>query len=206
MQKASVIARVAGLAGVFALGVPVAGASAVADTDGSTAPASMVSGPSLRTPASETATVTAGTPAKVAPTSITHGFVGIATSLTTIPALSGSPTDLDTPFLNLVRSLSPGAPPLLRLGGNTSDDSWWPIPGLREPFLNTLSPRWAARVRALLTALRGRAILGVDLEVGHKFGSEIASTEVAEFDRYVGAGLIDAFELGNEPEYSRCIW
>ena len=63
--------------------------------------------------------------------------------------------------------------------------------------LYTLTPRWGADVRALLTALGGKAILGVNLEED----ARIASAEVADFDRYVGASLIDAFELGNEPEF-----
>jgi hypothetical protein len=137
----------------------------------------------------------------VAATSTTQGFLGIATSLSTIPGLSGPPTDLDTPFLNLLRDLSPGAPVLLRLGGNSGDNSWWPIPGIRERYLYTLTPRWGARVHALLTALGAKAIIGVNLKEGPKVDSKIASTEVADFNRYVGANLIDAFELGNEPEF-----
>ncbi|MGH3601165.1 MAG: glycosyl hydrolase family 79 C-terminal domain-containing protein [Pseudonocardiaceae bacterium] len=52
-------------------------------------------------------------------------------------------------------------------------------------------------MRALLTAVGGKAILGVDLR---KNSPRIARAEVAGYDRYVGAKLIDAFELGNEPE------
>jgi hypothetical protein len=50
----------------------------------------------------------------------------------------------------------------------------------------------------MLTAVGGKAILGVNLESDSK---RLASTEVADFDRYVGPGLIDVFELGNEPEF-----
>jgi hypothetical protein len=112
--------------------------------------------------------------------------------------LAGPATDPDTPFVDLLRNLSPGAPVLLRLGGNSGDDSWWPIPGTKKlPYLYTLTPQWGANVRALLTALGGRAILGLNLEAG----SRIVSAEVTDFDQYVGANLIDAFELGNEPEF-----
>jgi hypothetical protein len=64
----------------------------------------------------------------VAATPAAQGFLGIATELTTIPALAGPAGDLDTPFVNLLRNLSPGAPFLLRLGGVSADDSWWPVP------------------------------------------------------------------------------
>ncbi len=208
-------ARVAALAAVCAVGaaVAIATTSAAADRQATTPPAksaaaatttataATVSGPTVRTPASESAAVTAGGPAAVAATSTTQGFLGIATSLSTIPGLSGPPTDLDTPFLNLLRDLSPGAPVLLRLGGNSGDDSWWPIPGMKERDLYPLTPRWGARVHALLTALGAKAIIGVNLKQGPKIDSRIASTEVADFNRYVGANLIDAFELGNEPEF-----
>jgi hypothetical protein len=160
------------------------------------------SGPTVRTPASERAGVRAGGNAAVAATSRAQGFLGIATELTTIPTLSGSAADPDTPFLHLLRKLSPGAPFLLRLGGVSADDSWWAIPGMKKPpYLYTLTPRWGADVQALLKALGGKAILGVNLKESPKINSEIASAEVAGFNRYVGASLIDAFELGNEPEF-----
>jgi hypothetical protein len=195
MPRARLTARVAALVAVCAVGAAVAIAAATAAADpGATA----VRGPTVRTPASERAAVKAGGTAAVAATSTAQGFLGIATELNTIPSLSGPASDPDTPFVHLLQNLSPGAPVLLRLGGNSGDDSWWPIPGVKKlPYLYRLTPRWGANVRALLTALGGRAILGINLEAG----SRIASAEVTDFDRYVGASLIDAFELGNEPEF-----
>jgi hypothetical protein len=169
--------------------------------EGTTSPMTAMSGPTVRTPASERATVRAGGTGAVAPTSTAQGFLGIATEIDTIPDLSGSVADPDTPFLHLLRSLSPGAPFLLRLGGTSGDDSWWPISGIKERYLYTLTPQWGADVRALLEALGAKAILGVTLKLDPQINAAIASAEVADFDRYVGAGLIDAFELGNEPEF-----
>ncbi len=199
MLRARLTARVAAIAVVCAVGVPAAIASAPAAAGTQT---TTVTGPTVRTPASETATVRAAGPAALAATSTAQGFLGIATSFSTIPALSGPAADPDTPFVNLIRNLSPGAPPLLRLGGNTADDSWWPIPGMKTPpNLYSLTPRWGANVQALLTALGGKAILGVNLEEGPKLDARIAPAEVADFNRYVGGSLIDSFELGNEPEF-----
>jgi hypothetical protein len=191
---------------VVALVAPlaIATASAAADTQATTAasPTSKVTGPAVRTPASEKATVRAGGAAAVPATSTTQGFLGIASSFSTIPALAGPAADPDTPFVNLLKNLSPGAPPLLRLGGNSADISWWPTLGIKQPhYLYSLTPRWGANVRALLTALGGKAILGVNLEQGPKLDAKIAPAEVAAFNRYVGANQIDAFELGNEPEF-----
>jgi hypothetical protein len=195
MRTTSPIARMAAVAAVCAAGAAVGIATATAAADpGPTA----VRGPTVRTPASERATVRAGGTAAVAATSTAQGFLGIATELNTIPTLAGPAVDPDTPFVHLLQSLSSGAPVLLRLGGNSGDDSWWPIPGMKNlPNLYRLTPRWGADARALLTALGGRAILGLNLEAG----SRVASAEVTDFDRYVGANLIDAFELGNEPEF-----
>jgi hypothetical protein len=161
-----------------------------------------VSRTTVSAPASETANVIVGGPADVPATSTAQGFLGLATELDTIPHLSGSPAVPDTPFVNLLRNLSPGAPFLLRLGGNSGDDSWWAIPGMKKPpYLYTLTPRWGADVHALLTALGGTAVLGVNLKEKPRINTRLASVEVADFNRYVGASLIDAFELGNEPEF-----
>jgi hypothetical protein len=177
-------------------------AIALGSVPDATSPTTAVSGPTVRTPASVRAKVRAGGIAAVPATSTARGFLGIATELTTIPTLSGSAADPDVPFLNLLRNLSPGAPFLLRLGGVSADDSWWAVPGMKKPpYLYTLTPRWGADVRALLEALDGKTILGVTLKVDPKINSKIASAEVADFDRYVGASLIDEFELGNEPEF-----
>jgi hypothetical protein len=159
-------------------------------------------GPSVRTPASERATVTAGGPAAVAPTSTTQGFLGLATSFSTISALEGPATDPDVAFRHLLENLSPGAPFQLRLGGVSADTSWWDIPGVTKPrWLSTLTPRWGTNLRALLTAIGGTTILGVNLELDPSINARVAVAEVAGFNRYVGANLIEAFELGNEPEY-----
>ena len=185
---------VGGVSGIESEPVALSGVA-----DGTTSPSTTVSGPAVRTPASEMPTVRAGGTAAVAPTSTAQGFVGIATELNTIPGLAGSAADPDTPFVHLLRDLSPGAPFLLRLGGNSTDDSTWAIPGMKQSrYFYTLTPRWGAGVRALLEALGGKAILGVALR-GRS--GRIAGAEVADFERYVGASLIDAFELGNEPEF-----
>jgi hypothetical protein len=186
MPRARLTARAAALAAACVVGAPAA-----------IAPAS-VSGPTARMSAPERPVVRVGGPAAVAATSTAQGFLGISTSLTTITALSGSAADPDTPFVHLVKDLSSGAPPVLRLGGVGTDDSWWPIPGMKEPYLYKLTPRWADDVRTMLTAAGATAILGVNLESNSQL---LAATEVADFDRYVGPGLIDAFELGNEPEF-----
>jgi hypothetical protein len=154
-----------------------------------------------RASASGRATLRVGGTVPVAPLSTAQGFVGVAAELSTIPVLDGPANDPDIPFVSLLRSLSPGAPFLLRLGGVSTNASWWPIPGVKKPpYLYTLTPAWGADVRALLRALGGKVILGVNLEADPRIESAVAGTEVATYNRYIGPSRIDAFELGNEPE------
>lgn len=147
-------------------------------------------------------TITVGGLAAVAPSSTAQGFLGMATSFSTISVLEGHATDPDVAFQHLLENLSPGAPFQLRLGGVSADTSWWAVPGMKKPrWLSTLTPRWGADLNSLLTSVGGQVILGVNLEQAPKINAAIATAEVADFDRYVGTNLIDAFELGNEPEY-----
>lgn len=153
----------------------------------------------LRTPAGAGASVRVGGEAPVAPTSTRQSFLGIATELGTIPGLSGSPGDPDTAFIGLLRSLAPGAPFLLRLGGDSADWSWWKVPGLKQPeaIRYTMDAAWGADVKALLTSLGAKALLGVNLELDSK---RVAAYEVRQYEKDVGPKLIDGLELGNEPE------
>ena len=166
---------------------------------GGSAPRQRAVGHTLRTPPAARAVVRVTTNAPVAPTSTTQGVLGSATELSSIEGLAGSATDPDTPLVPLLRNLSPGAPFLLRLGGQSTDGSWWSIPGRRKPSraYYTLTPRWAASVRTLLTAVGGRALLGINLQRDSK---AIAAAELTGYERGIGAGHIDAFEVGNEPE------
>ncbi|WP_249010319.1 glycosyl hydrolase family 79 C-terminal domain-containing protein [Conexibacter sp. DBS9H8] len=158
-----------------------------------------LTGPTTSTPATARADVQVGTPAPVAPTSAAQGFVGIATELSTITHLSGSATHQNGAFVQLLRNLSPGSPLLLRLGGDSSDWSWWAVPGMAKPraIRYTITPQWAAAVKSLLQAVGGKAILGVNLELD---SPRVAAYEAREYERTLGPQLIDALELGNEPE------
>jgi hypothetical protein len=156
-------------------------------------------GPTARTPPGARASVQVGAEAAVPATSTRQSFLGIATEISTITSLSGPPTDPDTAFISLLRNLSPGAPVLLRLGGDSTDWSWWKVPGMKQPpgIRYTITPAWAADVKALLTALGAKALLGVNLELDSR---RVAAYEVSQYEKDVGPKLIDGLELGNEPE------
>jgi hypothetical protein len=147
--------------------------------------------------------LTVGAPGRPIP----RGFLGISMEMTTLEPFAGSdPRALDPVFLQLVRNLSPGQQPVIRLGGDTTDWSWAPIRGMaRPPWVRfAVTGPWLRVARALASRLGAKLILGVNLEAN---SSRIAGSEARAMVRGVGADHIEALELGNEPElYESFAW
>ena len=142
--------------------------------------------------------VTIGGPAPIQP--IRSGFLGLSLEYSAIEPYAGTdPGAIDPVLLHLVRNLAPGQSPVLRIGGESTDWAWWPTPGVRKPagVHLTLTARWADVTRALTEALGARLILGIDLEADSPV---VAKAEARALSAGIGKPLIDAFELGNEPE------
>jgi hypothetical protein len=138
---------------------------------------------------------------------IQPGFLGLSLENTAIIPYAGSdPKAPDPVFLQLVRNLTPGQAPELRIGGDSTDWAWYPVPGLSKPkgVRVTLTPRWLAVMHALATALKPRLIMGIDLEADSR---AIADGEANAFERGIGKRWIEALELGNEPNlYGSFTW
>ena len=147
----------------------------------------------------ESATLVAiGGPLPVRP--IAPGFVGLSFEYWAIPDYAGNdPAHLDPVFVQLIRNLSDGAPPELRIGGVTTDTTWWPVPGLATPAGMTynLTRRWVAVAHALAATLNARLILGINLEAD---SATVARAEARALVTGIGRTRIEALELGNEPE------
>jgi hypothetical protein len=142
--------------------------------------------------------VTIGGPAPVQP--IRSGFLGLSFESSAIEPYAGTdPSALDPVLLQLVRNLAPGQSPVIRIGGESTDWAWWPVAGMRKPagVHLTLTARWSAVTRALAEALGARLILGIDLEAD---STVVAGAEAQALAERIGKPLIEAFELGNEPE------
>ena len=156
-------------------------------------------------PAPPSTLFTVGRPASTRP--IPPGFLGLSLEYFAIPALAGTdPQNVDPVFVQLIRNLAGDAPPELRIGGDTTDLTWWPIPGMRTPagVNQTLTPDWIAIARALATATGARLTLGINLEAD---SATVASTEADQLAAGLGTSNIEAFELGNEPElYGTFTW
>jgi hypothetical protein len=137
-----------------------------------------------------------GAPGRVIP----NGFVGLSTELWAIPSFAGSdPSALNPAFVQLVRNLAPGAQPVIRLGGDSTDWSWWPVPHTKTPpgIRYTLTPQWLQITKAFVKDTHARLIVGVNLEADSR---RLASVEANALVSGLGASSIRAIEIGNEPE------
>jgi hypothetical protein len=64
------------------------------------------------------------------------GFLGLSLEYRTIPQWLGavaSPQAVNPALLGLVRGLNPKGRPVIRVGGQSTDRSWWPVPGATAP-------------------------------------------------------------------------
>jgi hypothetical protein len=130
---------------------------------------------------------------------IRPGFLGLSLEYTAVEPYAGDDPKLVNPvFERLIRNLT-GDRPVLRIGGDSTDWAWWPVPGMPRPpgVTITLTRSWLSVTRALARDLRARLILGIDLEADN---ARLAATEARALVGGIGARSIEAFELGNEPE------
>jgi glycosyl hydrolase family 79 len=131
---------------------------------------------------------------------IPSGFVGLSMEIKALQEYAGTdPAAVNPVLLHLIEDIAPEQRPVLRLGGDSTDWSWWPVPHVARPpgVKFTLTPNWMDVARALATAVRGRLILGVDLEADNR---TVAAAEAKAMVDRIGKNAIDALELGNEPE------
>ncbi|HWE13009.1 MAG TPA: glycosyl hydrolase family 79 C-terminal domain-containing protein [Solirubrobacteraceae bacterium] len=131
---------------------------------------------------------------------IPRDFLGLAVEFNTVPKLAGAtPATVNPVFVQLLRNLDPTGQPIIRVGGQSTDRTWWPVRGMTRPYGVTynLWPGWTAAARSLAQATKARLILGVNLEANRL---RISQVEGSELVRGVGRGNIEALEIGNEPD------
>jgi hypothetical protein len=137
---------------------------------------------------------------------IQPGFIGLSLEFQAVPEYAGSAGAINPLFVALVRNLDPGQAPVLRIGGDSSDSTWWPTPGVVPPagVTHALSGAWLSTTRALAAALGAKLILGVNLAADDP---RIATAEARAFLEGIGPQYIEALEIGNEPDlYGRDPW
>jgi hypothetical protein len=138
---------------------------------------------------------------------VPFGFLGLSLEYQAIEPYAGTdPLGLDPVFEQLVRNLTPGQAPVLRIGGDSADRTWWPTPTLARPpgVSYAVTQRWLAVTRALAVELRARLILGLNLEAD---SPQLAAEEANALLEGIGGARVRAFELGNEPDlYATFPW
>jgi hypothetical protein len=138
---------------------------------------------------------------------IPPGFLGVSLEYNTVAAYEGSgPTGPNPVLAQLIRNLAPGQTPIIRIGGDSTDWSWWPAPRLRRPrgVRITLSSDWLDRAQELLSTTGAKLILGIDLEAG---SPALEAVEARNLLAGIGGQNLVAMELGNEPQlYAGIPW
>ncbi len=162
---------------------------------------------SRRPPAPEPPSTLVTIEAAASGRSVPFGFLGLSLEYPSIEAYAGTdPVALDPVFVQLVRNLVPGQAPVLRIGGDSTDRTWWPAPGVVQPpgVTFSITSRWLAVTRRLADALRARLIVGINLEAD---SPQLAAAEAGALSAAIGPRRVRAFELGNEPDlYASFPW
>ncbi|MGE5617535.1 MAG: glycosyl hydrolase family 79 C-terminal domain-containing protein [Candidatus Woesearchaeota archaeon] len=129
------------------------------------------------------------------------GFLGLSLEFNWLHFYTGrNPKRVDPVFVALVRNLAPGdQSPVLRIGGESTDATWWPIRHQPTPqgISFSLTPHWIQVVRALAEATGARMILGVNFAADRP---DLAAAEARAYLAGIGRRRIEGLEIGNEPD------
>jgi Glycosyl hydrolase family 79 C-terminal beta domain len=149
--------------------------------------------------------VTVGAPLRVRP--LPGEFMGLSLEYRSINEYAGNDPRAVNPLLvRLIKELSPGERPELRIGGDSTDRAWWPASGIIKPLgaYIRLNRNWGAVAGALVRATNARVMLGIDLEAD---SGDVAGMEARRVIAAIGRPRVQALELGNEPElYGAFTW
>ncbi|HSC04757.1 MAG TPA: glycosyl hydrolase family 79 C-terminal domain-containing protein [Solirubrobacteraceae bacterium] len=131
---------------------------------------------------------------------IAPGFLGFSFEYKAVREYTGSsPRAINPVLVQLIRDLNPKQSPVLRIGGNSADQTWIPARGVKvNPSINfTITPSWLATTRALAEQTGGRMIFDLNLKLN---STPEMVAEAHAFETGIGASNIKALEIGNEPE------
>jgi hypothetical protein len=126
------------------------------------------------------------------------GFVGLSIEYKAVHQYTGrNPLAINPVLVQLIKNLSPS--PVLRIGGDSADWTWWPVRGVipRGGITYALNKGWIRTTRALAADVKAKLILDVNLASGRP---ALASAEAHSLLRGIGRRYISALEIGNEPD------
>jgi hypothetical protein len=180
-------------------------AVAIAGLAGAAAVAGVSSGATPR--AAHSAAVALTVSGRTVGRPIPPGFVGLSLEYPTFEIYAGQdPNNIDPVFEQLVRNLAPGQRPIMRIGGDTTDWTWLPLPGVtRPPWVRfSITPTWLAVARAFVASVHPRLVPSINLEANSR---HISATEAKAILGAIGQQALLAFEVGNEPSlYGKYTW
>jgi hypothetical protein len=148
------------------------------------------------------ASAVSAAPAATAPTVITIGSAPVGTSLASDSlGLSFEASDLALPGFtdgNLAAYLKTLGTSVMRIGGNTSDETFWTSTGATPPSwsIATITPADLSALGTLAKASGWKVILGVNLK---QYNPTSAADEAKHAVADLGSSL-QAIEIGNEPD------
>jgi hypothetical protein len=131
---------------------------------------------------------------------IPAGFLGLSIEWWAVEAYAGrDPHAVNPVLVQLIRNLTPDQTGVLRIGGVTTDGTWWPVAGVARPpgVYYRVNAQRLRVIKALAQEAGARLILGVNLEAD---STTLARAEASAMLAIIGPSRIAAFELGNEPE------
>jgi hypothetical protein len=135
------------------------------------------------------------------------GFLGFSFETRALHVYTGrDPTAVNPVLVQLIRALNPGQTPILRIGGDSTDQTWWPIRGVIPPggIGYGLTKGWLRTTRALATATGAKLIMGINLAAGRP---AFAAQEARAIIQGIGRQNLAALEIGNEADlYGQFAW
>jgi hypothetical protein len=143
-----------------------------------------------------------------APTGMTvpSGFLGLSMEFYAVHEYAGNnPNAINPVLIQLIKDITPGQAPVLRIGGDSTDQTWWPVPGVLPPrgIDYPLTEGWLRTTAALANALGAKLIVGINLQLDRP---GFAGVEARALLAGLGSS-IEAFEIGNEPDlYGTLPW
>jgi hypothetical protein len=135
------------------------------------------------------------------------GFVGVSFEYQAMHVYTGrNPEAVNPVLVALLRAMAPGQAPVLRIGGDSTDVTWWPMRGVIPPggVSYGLTKGWLRTTRALAATLGAKLIMGINLAANRP---ALAAAEARALLQGIGRQYIQALEIGNEPDlYNVFAW
>lgn len=148
----------------------------------------------------QAATVSATVGSSPAGQPLPAGWLGVSLEYDALHVYTGSnPRAVNPLLVQLLRNLAPGQAPVIRVGGDSADFSWWPARGVVAPagVRYALTQGWLRTTRTFASKLGARLIMGVNLAGGRR---RLAAVEARALLAGIGRRFLESLEIGNEPD------